>query len=216
MSFTQDILKNLKERIADLEKFPEDIEKNDKIKQSLLEIQVQLTDCIVDINDNFEIVDACYKYNEEEKKPQYIISMTKLMEDRLLERVKDNPAFKVDNELIAEDKNYPDTFRNHVAGILSTLIFNFINEDGVDKAEKKLDKSMKLMDHMMDKIQQPPTCPEYKLSESDFSSVISNKDLDPKIYNQDINPSPILGIQDKSPIYINDKIGINDFAAVQT
>lgn len=197
MSFTQDVLESIKKCIADLEQFPEDVEKNDDIKKYLLEVQTQLTDCVVEMKNNFEIVDACYKYNKEEMKPQYIISMTEVMEKRLLDRIKDNPAFKTNNDLIKEDKLYPDTFRNHVAGTLSTLIFNFINDDGVVKAEKDIDNSMKILDKIVNKMPESPSCPEY-ISDSDFASIISNKNLsDAKIYKSEYdNINPIIRIGD--------------------
>lgn len=197
MSFTQDVLESIKKCIADLEQFPEDVEKNDDIKKYLLEVQTQLTDCVVEMKNNFEIVDACYMYNKEEMKPQYIISMTEVMEKRLLDRIKDNPVFKTNNDLIKEDKSYPDTFRHHVAGALSTLIFNFINDDGVVKAEKDIDNSMKILDKIVNKMPEAPSCPEY-ISDSDFASIISNKNLsDAKIYKSEYdNINPIIRIGD--------------------
>lgn len=139
MSMAEDIFQDIKNSIDELEKLPNVIEKNDSIKQALLEIQVQLSDCVVDMRDNLEIVEGYYEYNETLKKPQYIISMSPRMEKELIGRIKNDPMFKVHNELIANDKSFPDTIKTHIGGILSTLIFSYIKDGFIKGPESEKD-----------------------------------------------------------------------------
>lgn len=173
--FSVSIIESIESSLNELKEFPRDILKNANIMANLLEVQTKLTDCVVEMGDNFEIVDGSYRYDEEEKKPTYRITMTGCMEKRLLERIKGDPKFKVDNDLIAEDENYPDTYRDHIAGILSTLIFNFIVDDGVEQAkqevEKEIIKSKAVIDHLVEKTT-PPKCPNYKFSVTDNNEAI--------------------------------------------
>lgn len=200
----QKLLLDIKNLISELEEFTaEDMKKSQITKESLLEVCTKLTDCIVDIKNNFQIVEAHYKYNEEDKKPEYIISMTERMEKQLLERIKDIPDYKSYVDDIKNDKDYPDTFRNHVASVLTHVIFNFIEgyDDSVEKAEKNMIDSMNKADDILKNMSfERPKCPEYNvISNSDFATLdIMNKDVDKKIYFND------------------NMLGRNDFASFQT
>ena len=128
MGISKDLIKDIKRHIDELESYSDQLEKNYELKEMLLEAEVKLNDCVAEMKmkNALEIVDACYNYNRETRQPEYIITMSEHMEKQLLERIKNNPDFKANNDLIEEDEEYPESFRNHVAGILSTLIFNFI------------------------------------------------------------------------------------------
>lgn len=151
--FTQKVIEAIESCLDDLKSHPDQIEKMDSIKQMLLEAQVKLTDAVVEMQDNWEMTGGYYKYSEEYQRPEYHLWMTRCMEDKLLERAKKDPVFKLEIEAIENDEDYPDTKREHIATILSTLAFNYILDDAIAKeiaksqeAKDKFEKAPPLSD----------------------------------------------------------------------
>ena len=136
--FTQEVIEHIESCLDDLKSHPDQIDKMDSIKTILLETQVKLTDAVVEMMDNWEMTEGYYRYNEEEGKPEYVIWMTKRMEDQFMEIIKDDPAFKLELEDIARDEDYPETRRKHIAMCLSTLVFNYILDNLKSQKEAKL------------------------------------------------------------------------------
>lgn len=141
--FTIKVIEAIESCLDDLKSHPDQIEKMDSIKQMLLEAQVKLTDAVVEMQDNWEMTGGYYKYSEEYKRPEYHLWMTRCMEDKLLERAKNDPVFKLEIEAIENDEDYPDTKREHIATILSTLAFNYILDDAIAKEIAKSQEEKK-------------------------------------------------------------------------